>query len=85
LLKAKERLEELRNSMIAATGSMPFQANWDSINERYPVVALVLNLPNANLQPGQVSPLRPRPLEDLTLAVDLMKRLRGEKEKEKGV
>jgi len=26
LIKAKERLEELRNSMIAATGSMPFQA-----------------------------------------------------------
>jgi hypothetical protein len=55
LIKAKERLEELRNSMIAATGSMPFQANWDAINERYGVVALVLNLPNADLQPGQVS------------------------------
>ena len=51
----KERLEELRNSMVAATGSMPFQANWDSINQRYPVVATVLNLPDADLQPGQVS------------------------------
>ena len=59
LIKAKERLEELRNSMVAATGSMPFQANWDSINQRYPVVATVLNLPDAGLQPGQVS-LRPK-------------------------
>ena len=41
--------------MIAATGSMPFQANWDVINDRYPLVALVLNLPGADLQPGQVS------------------------------
>ena len=55
LIKAKERLEKLRNSMVAATGSMPFQANWDSINQRYLVVANVLNLPDADLQPGQVS------------------------------
>jgi hypothetical protein len=55
LTKAKERLEELRNSMIAATGPMPFQANWDVIFERYLLVANVLNLPNADLQPGQVN------------------------------
>jgi len=55
LIKAKERLEELRNSMIAATGAMPFQANWDVIFERYLLVANVLNLPNADLQPGQVN------------------------------
>jgi hypothetical protein len=41
--------------MIAATGPMPFQANWDVIFERYLLVANVLNLPNADLQPGQVN------------------------------
>ncbi len=56
LIKAKERLEQLRNSMIAMTGSMPFQAGWDdSLSERYNIVAVVFNLPNANLQGGQVS------------------------------
>ncbi len=55
LIKAKKRLEELRSSMVLATGPMPFQANWDTIKDRYGVVANVLNLPNAELQPGQVS------------------------------
>jgi hypothetical protein len=55
LIKAKERLEELRNSMVAATGPMPFQANWSVINDRYLLVANVLNLPDPDLQPGQVS------------------------------
>jgi hypothetical protein len=56
LAKAKERLEELRKSMVAAIGSMAFQANWDVIMERYTAAANVLNLPDANLQPGQVNP-----------------------------
>jgi hypothetical protein len=51
LIKAKERLEELRNAMIAATGSMPFQANWDAIFERYLLVANVLNCPIPNCSP----------------------------------
>jgi hypothetical protein len=42
--------------MIAMNGSMSFQAGWDdSLTERYSIVASVLNLPNANLQPGQLS------------------------------
>ena len=56
LVKAKERLEELRKSMVAAIGSMAFQANWDVIMERYTAAANVLNLPDASLQRGQVNP-----------------------------
>jgi hypothetical protein len=56
LAKAKERLEELRKSMVAAIGSMAFQTNWNVIMERYPLAATVLNLPDANLQQGQVNP-----------------------------
>ena len=54
LAKAKLRLEDLRKSMVAAIGPMAFQANWNLIAERYPTVAVVLNLPDAQLQPGQV-------------------------------
>jgi len=56
LAKAKERLEELRKSMVAAIGSMAFQANWDVIMERYTAAANVLNLPDASLQRSQVNP-----------------------------
>jgi hypothetical protein len=55
LAKAKERLEELRKSMVAAIGSMSFQANWDVIKEKYPLAANTLKLPEANLQPDQVN------------------------------
>jgi len=52
LAKAKERLEELRKSMVAAIGSMAFQANWNVIVERYNLIRLALNLPDADLQQG---------------------------------
>jgi len=56
LIKAKERLEQLRNAMIAMNGAMSFQANWDdALTERYNTVSAVMNLSNANLQSGQVS------------------------------
>jgi hypothetical protein len=55
LAKAKERLEELRKSLVAAMGSMAFQANWEVIIERYYPVANVLNLPDPKLQYPQVS------------------------------
>ena len=56
LIKAKERLEQLRNAMIAMNGAMSFQANWDdALTKRYNIVSAVMNLSNANLQSGQVS------------------------------
>jgi hypothetical protein len=55
LAKAKERLEELRKSLVAAMGSMAFQANWEVIIERYYPVANVLNLPDPKLQYPQVN------------------------------
>ena len=55
LVKAKERLEELRKSLVAAIGSMAFQANWNVIMERYNLGINVLNLPDPNLQQGQVN------------------------------
>jgi len=55
LVKAKERLEELRKSLVAAIGSIAFQANWNVIMERYNLGINVLNLPDPNLQQGQVN------------------------------
>jgi hypothetical protein len=55
LVKAKERLEELQKSLVAAIGSNSFQANWNVIIERYYPVANVLNLPDPKLQYPQVN------------------------------
>jgi hypothetical protein len=55
LAKAKERLEELRKSLVAAMGSLAFQANWLVILERYYTVANVLNLPDPKIESLQVN------------------------------
>ena len=55
LVKANERLDELRKAMVAAIGPLPFQANWSVIGGYYVLAATVLNMPEAHLQPGQVN------------------------------